>query len=376
MPLTPRAAALALLAALPTLLAAQPAAGARRFDRALALEDSSYTSANASVGDVNRDGHLDIVLVKGRHWPLRNLVRLGNGDGTFRAATPVDTVADKSYSGVLVDVDGDGALDMVVSNDTPDPKKVYRNDGTGRFTLVTTFGAPQWSTRHVAVGDVNGDRIADVVLANRNPRQPTASYLCLGAGGGRLVDPCTAVSTGSSTTISLADVNRDGALDLVVPHRDGGQSYVLLNDGKGVFPTRRAFGPATATFRAAYAADLDGDGTLDLAAIDENGTATTMRGRTDGSYDAPVALGPAATPYALLVHDVDRNGRPDLIVGYGEGRPIVFFNDGPGRFTPVPFGDDKGQAYGFAVGDLNEDGLLDIVMARSGAVNTVYFGGR
>ena len=355
--------------------AAQPTAtGSRRFDRALALEDSGVTSANASVGDVDRDGHLDIVLVKGRHWPLRNLVLLGNGNGTFRTPIPVDTVADKSYSGLLVDVDADGALDMVVSNDRPDPKKVYRNDGTGRFTLITTFGKPEWNTRHVAVGDVDGDRIADMVLANRGTNAP--SFLCLGAGGGRVVDPCREVSRGSATTISLADVNGDGALDLVVPYRDSGQSVVLINDGKGAFPTRHAFGPPDATYRSAYAVDFDGDGVLDLVAIDENSTARTMRGLANGAYADPVPLGPASAPYALVVHDVDRNGRPDVIVGYTRARPIVFFNDGPGRFTPVPFGDDKGVAYGFAVGDVNEDGLLDIVMARSDAVNILYFGAR
>jgi hypothetical protein len=364
----------ALLAIAAVTDAQPPASGARRFDRALALEDSGFTSANASVGDVNRDGHLDIVLVKGRHWPLRNLVLLGTGNGTFRTPIPVDTVADKSYSGVLVDVDGDSALDIVVSNDRPDPKKIYRNNGTGRFTLVTTFGKPEWNTRHVAVGDLNGDRIADLVLANRGSDAP--SYLCLGAGGGRVVEPCREVSRGSSTTISLADVNRDGALDLIVPHRDGGQSYVALNDGRGGFTNHKLFGPPNATIRAAYAADFDGDGMMDLVAIDENNTATTMRGLPNGTYAEPVALGPSSAPYALAVRDLDRNGTADIIVGYTRARPIVFFNDGPGRFTPVPFGDDKGVAYGFAFGDLNEDGLLDIVMARSDAVNVMYFGAR
>ena len=351
--------------------------GARRFDRALALEDSGFTSANASVGDVNRDGNLDIVLVKGRHWPLRNLVLLGTGTGTFQPAVPVDTAADRSYSGVLVDLDGDGALDLVVSNDSPDAKKVYRNDGKGRYSLVTTFGKPEWNTRHVAVGDVNGDGIPDVVLANRGGRQATASHLCLGTGGGRVSEPCREVSIGSATTITMADVSGDGALDLVVPHRDGGQGYVYINDGRGAFPSRRPFGPANATIRSAYAADFDGDGIMDLAVIDEMGSAATLRGLPGGAFGAPESLGPAgARPYALAVHDVDRNGRPDVIVGYGGSRPIVFFNDTPGRFTPVPFGDTSGMAYGFALGDLDKDGQLDIVVARSEATNVVYFGSR
>jgi hypothetical protein len=53
----------------------------------------------------------------------------------------------------------------------------------------------------------------------------------------------------------------------------------------------------------------------------------------------------------------------------------VFFNDGSGRrFTPVSFGDDRGTAYGLAIGDLDEDGHLDIAVARSEASNVLYFG--
>ena len=146
---------------------------------------------------------------------------------------------------------------------------------------------------------------------------------------------------------------------------------------RGAFPSRRAFGPANATYRSAYAADFDGDGITDVVAIDENSSPATMRGVRGGTFAPPLPLGPPnARPYALAVHDVDRDGRPDVIVGSPEGRSIVFFNDAPGRFTPVPFGDTKGVTYGFAVGDLDKDGLLDIVVARSDATNMVYFGGR
>jgi len=65
-----------------------------------------------------------------------------------------------------------------------------------------------------------------------------------------------------------------------------------------------------------------------------------------------------------------------VLVGYTGGRSIVFFNDAPGRFTPVPFGDADGVVYGFAVADLDKDGANDIVVARSGARSMVYFGAR
>jgi hypothetical protein len=349
--------------------------GARSFDRYLALEDSGATSANVSVGDVNGDGHADVVLVKGRHWPLENLVLLGHGDGSFELPYAVGSSPDRSYSGVLVDIDRDGDLDVVVSNDDPDPKLVHLNDGAGRFVVGSTFGRPDWSTRHVAVADLNGDSLPDAVLANRSGDGSGTSYVCVGLPGGRFDDVCVGFARGSATTITPADFDGDSDIDLAVPHRDGGQSYIYLNDGTGGFAERRPFGPSDAAIRSAKAADLDDDGLLDLVVIDERSGPAFLWAQADGTFASAEPLGiVSARPYAIAVADLDGNDRTDVIVGYVEARPVVYFNDGPRVFTPVPFGDAEGAAYGFAVGDLDEDGLSDIAMARSGARNMLYFG--
>ena len=368
------AAAVMLILCGCTLASAHDAAS-RRFDRGIALEDTAATSANVSIGDVNGDAHQDIVRVKGRHWPLADLVLLGDGRGAFQAPYALHERPDRSYSGVLVDMDRDGDLDVVVSNDNPDPKIVHLNDGRGRFHAGGVFGRPEWSTRHVRVVDLNHDNLPDAILANRYGDQTGPSFVCFGETGGRFKEGCVAVSQGSATTISDGDVNRDGHPDLIVPHRDEGQGYIYLNDGQGRFPNRRPFGPARATMRAAEAADLNGDGHVDLAVIDERSGPAIYWGREDGTFSAPFALGGARpTPYALLVRDVDRNGRVDVIVGFVQSRPMVYFNDGPETFHAVAFGDAEGTAYGFSVGDLDEDGFLDIAMARSDARNMLYFG--
>jgi hypothetical protein len=328
-----------------------------------------------SIGDVNSDGHQDIVLIKGRHWPLEDLVLLGDGHGSFQPPYPLRKQPDRSYSGVLIDVDRDGDLDVVVSNDTPDAKIVHLNDGRGHFVPGSTFGRPEWSTRHISVVDLNGDALPDVVLANRHGRTAGPSYVCFGVRGGKFAEDCLAFAQGSATTISAADFNGDGSPDLAVPHRDRGQSFIYLNDGKGGFRERRPFGPANAAIRSAEPADLNRDGLMDLAVIDERTGPAIFWGRANGTYSAAEALGAGgATPYAIAVGDLDRNGRPDVIVGHVESRPIIYFADGPGIFHAVPFGDNEGTAYGFAVGDLNEDGFLDIAMARSDARNMLYFG--
>jgi hypothetical protein len=152
----------------------------RRFTRAVNLEQTSETSANASVGDLDGDGDLDLVLAKGRHWPLHDRVLLNNGKGEFTVARNLGETPDRTYSAVLADLDGDGDLDVLVSNDSPDRKLVYLNDGKANFRVSGEWGEPKWNTRNAAAADLNGDRKPDLIAANRQ----SASYVCLNDGRG------------------------------------------------------------------------------------------------------------------------------------------------------------------------------------------------
>jgi FG-GAP-like repeat len=352
------------------------AASLPRFDRALLLETTSETSANISFGDLNGDGSLDVVLAKGRHWPLVDRVLINDGHGRFPTAHNLGDASDRSYSAPLADLDGDGDLDVVISNDEPDPKLVYLNDGKGAFHVGSTYGRPEWPMRNAAVADLNRDGLPDIVASNRTGDSKGANFICLNQGKGQFGSDCIAFSHESATTITPADFNHDGIIDLAVPHRDGGQSYVYLNDGHGWFSKRVPFGPPDATIRMAEAADLNGDTRVDLVAIDERRGIFIYFGQGDGTFASGMSIGdPKIVPYALAVGDVNLDGRVDIIVGNVERTSTVFVNDGSGRqFTPVPFGDNKGTVYGFAIGDLDKDGQPDIGVARSEAANVVYFG--
>ena len=345
-----------------------------QFNRAVLLETASDTSANASIGDLNGDGNLDILLVKGRHWPGTSRVLFGDGRGRFLAAHDLAAVKYRSYSGRLVDIDGDGDLDVVLSNDAPDPKVVFLNDGTGTFGLGSTFGRAEWGTRNATVADLNGDRRLDVIVANRG--DSAFQYTCLNNGSGRFDADCVPFAHMSATTITAADFNHDGLVDLAVPHRDGGQSYVYLNGGNAAFPeaTRVPFGPPDASIRMAETADLDGDGILDIMAIDERRGVAMYRGLANGTFASAVPIDNGkVTPYALSVGDLNRDGKIDIVVGNVEAPSTIFYNDGSGRrYTAVHFGDNRGTVYGFAIADLDRDGRLDIVVARSEAPNVAY----
>ena len=349
-----------------------------RFDRVRLLESTSETSANVSIGDLDGDGRLDLVLAKGRHWPLVDRVLLGDGAGGFAAPYDLGTTSDRSYSGRLADMDRDGDLDVVISNDSPDPKLVYVNDGKGKFTVGSTYGRAEWGTRNATVADVDGDTYPDIVVANRGDR--TANFICFNKGNGRFDAGCVEFSRESATTITAADFDRDGSVDLAVPHRDGGQSRVYLAGPRGRFSSAKTvpFGPPNAAIRVAEASDLDGDGMLDIVAVDERVGTSIYFGQRDGRFSTRVAVsGPTPTPYALAVADVNGDGKADIIVGHIEGPSAVHFNDGSGRrFHTAQFGDNKGTVYGFATGDLDRDGLVDIAVARSEAPNVVYFASR
>jgi FG-GAP-like repeat len=348
----------------------------RSFDRVLLLEDKGETSAGVNVGDLNGDGLLDIVLGKGRHWPLYNRVLLNDGKGGFSAGN-LGTAPDRTYSAALADLDGDGDLDIVVSNDEPDRKLLYMNDGKGHFTEAGSFGNPAWSTRYVTLADLNGDGYPDIVAANRGPgpQAPTPSFVCLNDRKGHF-PACEPLPTESATSIVAADFDGDGAVDLFVPHRDGGQSILLWNDGKGRFPTSTKVGPPATWARIGAAGDFDGDGRLDLAIIEERKRATfVIFNRGGRQFGDPTQLpGPPQPPYALAVADLNRDGRPDIVVGYVELPGSVYFNLGQGRtFHEVRWNDGKGTVYGLAFGDFDRDGWPDIVAARSDAPNGIWF---
>lgn len=334
------------------------------------LETVSETSSNASIGDLNGDGNLDIVLVKGRHWQLTSRIFLGDGKGHFTPGQLLPSKATKSYSGSLADMTKSGHLDMVLSNDAPDPKLVLLNDGKGNFSIGGTYGKPEWETRNAAVGDLNGDGYPDIAVANRG----MPSYVCM--NDGKLHFDCHPLpDSPSAATVKIADMNGDGANDVVYACRDSCQSVVYLNDGKGGFPRKEPWGPAKSSTRAMAVADFNGDDYLDIAACHEEKGCFIYFNDGKGHFGSGIPFAkPKAVPYSMLAADLNRDERPDIIVGYVNSPAVVYFNDGTGKkFRALPFGDGKGTIYGMASADLDGDGWLDVVAARSDAPSFVMF---
>ena len=277
-----------------------------------------------------------------------------------------------------LDRDGDGDLDLVASNDWPDEKLVYLNDGSGRFRVSSTFGASTWTTRYVTVADLNGDHRPDLLVANRSGGTGTdkPSYACMNDGQGAFPS-CTAIATESATIIVAADLDGDGATDLFVPHRDGGRNRILWNDGRGGFTVAPTLiGPDSSRIRAA-AADIDGDGVTGLVVGDERAGLFIYYGARSRRFETPQAIGgSASSPYSIAIADLDRDGALDIVVGNDRAPGLLLFNTAGGKrlpFTTARWNDGQGAVYAVAVGDLDGDGWPDIAAARSDAPNGVWF---
>jgi hypothetical protein len=219
----------------------------RTFGTAIVTPAVTPGAANMAIGDFNRDGKMDVALANGTNLTLL----LGNGDGTFQAGRIITTPGHANATLIAGDFNKDGALDLAVTTNDGDP--TTRNAGGGFFILlgggdgsfasgaVTYFAhreasalGPNW----MSVADVNLDGNLDLVIGLSNTKAANGSFeeylgfvVALGIGDGTFVlNPGDPVAVGRFTRgIAVGDFNGDGAPDVALTSLnsiDGG-SYVM-----------------------------------------------------------------------------------------------------------------------------------------------------
>lgn len=321
------------------------------------------------AADLNGDGKLDLVVTNGRSKEVVAL--LGDGRGGF-AKGPRIEVSAPPHLAAVGDLDGDKRPDLVATSHDSHGVFVWLADGNGRFAPAagSPFQALSGGKPHnhgLALGDADGDGDLDVFTAD-DTAHAVAVLLNDGRGGFRAA-PGSPFGVGREPyPLALGDVNKDGRLDVVTPNVGGASVSVLLADGRGGFKPAPGT-PIAVTSRPYYVAlgDLDADGTLDaVTSHDDVALATVLLGDRRGGFRAapgsPFDVGRRS--WKAVLHDLDRDGRQDLVLGVG-GAVVVSLGDGRGRFQPVPgspFAAGRGS-WSVAVGDFDGDGKSDIATA-------------
>ena len=284
-------------------------------------------SMNAAIIDVDGDGDLDLVVAK-EHGP--NIVLINDGAGRFsNQSDRIPQVAHDSEDIGIADFDGDGDLDIVVVSEDDQVHELYFHDRDGRFTDEGDRIPVQSVTNGVAVADIDGDGAPDLVLASNGQE-----LILINDGSGRFTDETAArlpVARDVSQDLALGDVDGDGDLDIVLGNE--GDNRLLSNDGSGRFEdAARARLPLRAgpeETRDVELGDVDGDGDLDLffgnvrffvsgAVLENRLLINDGAGRFTDETAARLPQHPDSTVDGDFV-DVDGDGDLDLVTGNTDG---------------------------------------------------------
>lgn len=242
------------------------------------------------------------------------------------------------------DLNRDGWPDLVVSNRcaqtfnscpfTGGSVSVFLGYGGGGFGWPTTYLSGGTYTYAIAIADVNGDGILDVLAANS-----CNGYYCfsigelLGSGGGSL-QPVQQYSSswpgGGPSATAMADLNGDGILDLVTVSRfvyGSGSVYVQLGNADGTFQPPVVYDSGGAYALGVAIADVNGDGYLDILAVNQcadtscsswgipTGSVGVLTGNGDGTFQPTISFGTGGLgSESITVADVNLDGKPDLLV--------------------------------------------------------------
>ncbi len=248
-----------------------------------------------------------------------------------------------------------------------------------------------------AIGDLNGDGILDIVGAND---EGTVTVL-LGYGDGSFrpgsvfnVSPQSNINA-----IAIADVNGDGQADLLIAAWGvlaAGEGYVIvmLGNGDGTFRPGVVYDSGGLEARAIAVADLNGDGHLDVVAVNcgsgqdptpcaTSGTVGVLLGNGDGTFQPAAVYGSGGVDGSgVAIADLNGDGKPDLVATNGcldskctsGGSVAVLLGTGKGKFEPAAVYDTGDNSWSVAVADLNADGKPDLAVANLSSSISILLG--
>jgi uncharacterized repeat protein (TIGR01451 family) len=347
----------------------------------------AFDSLFVEQADLNGDGRNDLVvsmLVGGL------AVRLNQGGGNFAAAVPVSSIVlPRGFA--LADLNRDGRIDIAVATETG--LQVVMGAGDGTFGPAAAYQSSASDPITVTAADLDMDGDIDLILDASDSGDDLPVFRNNGTGVfAAFVDVQTTAEEPLFPVV--ADLNRDGRPDIAVGSGVARFS-VLLADGAGGYQPATGHGSTDKVYLIRGAADLDGDGNIDLVAqvfndFGDSLHVLVLRGDGNGGFDAGTDVLAGPTAQSLRLADVNGDGRPDLVAHHPTLQTVaVQIGQAGGSFAapvhfPAPYAihpdsqlDDDGAEEDFysrpSVGDLNGDGQLDIAVGdASGAIQVLF----
>src|ERR1700727_1925572 len=389
------------------------------FQNAVNFNSGGVDADSIAIKDVNGDGHADLLVANRCNSSLDCTygavgVLLGNGDGTFQTAFQYASGGQYAESLGVVDLNGDGKLDLVVSNECQSysscqngsSTSVLLGNGDGTFQLSTNYASGSdnfgefmelQAASYILLGDVNGDGKPDVLVTNScaNNNNP---FICEGTGsvsvllgyGDGTLQAGVIYSSAAYDSYGLAtvDVNGDGKADIIVANEcanntncSNGAVSILLNNGDGTFQAGNSYSSGAAYAYWIAAADMNGDGKGDIVVANQCNTSNDcsqgqvgiLLGNGDGTFQGAVSYDTGGVySLGLAVGDTNGDGKPDIMVANECSSPqncpngivSVLLGNGDGTFqTAVTYNSGGINARSLQAADMNGDGKLDIVVA-------------
>ncbi|HXW91842.1 MAG TPA: VCBS repeat-containing protein, partial [Terriglobales bacterium] len=306
---------------------------------------------------------------------------VGNGDGTFKA--PTVAIAGVNGALAVADFNGDGNLDLAVEAD-PTVAEVYLGNGAGAFSNSSSYvlslpGFPGMTIpSYMAVADFNLDGKPDIAAGN---------VVLLGNGNGTFQGVQLGISPDTAGPIAIGDFANNGIPYVAMLSSgviDAQYVYsvdIFSNNGGGLLSLINTY-PLQAAGSGIVAADLNGDGNLDLVVTSTDSTTqnwsySVLLGNGNGSFQSPVfyaqgIVGNASSP--PIIGDFNNDGKPDFAVQAGTQSVAVLLGNGDGTFANPVYYFDNGAAAIMAA-DFTGNGNLDIAAGSNGQTGILYGNG-
>jgi len=362
-----------------------------RVDGGLWIEAATYGTHTATldltVGPFEPGGHTVQFMTMNDETGLRSNVfsdtfvvppadEMSDMPGLFPIEQfPVGTTP-KSVA--IGDLNGDTVADLVTANSGDNSISVLFGHGNGRFTGAVEYEVGD-GPRSVALADLNTDGALDVVIAGAG--SDGSVTVLMGNDDGILTpqDPITVVG---ALDVAVGDVNRDGSLDIVTttsgPYPDyEGSVSILMGNGDGTFVPGITFDTGPHPVSAALR-DLNSDTVLDIVTANQHSTdsdtVSVHLGNMDGSFAAHTTYpidGTGGNPvyvYAsdsLALADLNSDATLDIAVANYRGNVSVLLGKSDGTFAPQSTFQVSGSAHAVAAGDLNADGNTDLIATNN-----------